>query len=409
MNITGKKILLFGFVVMLLVGIPLTLYGLRSFQESRSRATPATVLSFLPDSSPTNPIKAAINDTVPLDVNVDPGTNAVSFVKLEIQYDETKLATAEADGLKVNEAAFPVTLEGPVFVPGKISITLSVGSDPTKAVQAATKALTLKFKALANTGATPTTVTYGNNTEILSVGGNDQAQENVLLNVNPASILIGDSNVTPTNGPTPTVTPTRQPTAVPTVTPQPTSAPLPTSVPLPTATSAPTPTGIVSTPVANQAPNCTALNLDRETTGNAPYSITFTAVGNDPDGTISKVTFNYGDGPVETVTESGGIGSNQVNLPKSHTYRNSGTYTASATLTDNQNSFSDANSCKVTIVVLAASTGVGGGNNPGPGGATGAVTPFPTVVKPGPGDIFIGASAVALVITILGGILFFAL
>lgn len=392
MNISRQKILLFGFIAVMLVGIPLSLYGLSTQQVTEQQADKATSLSFMPETSEDEPLKKALNEEFALDVQVDPGTNLVSFLKLEINYDDTKLATSEAaDAFKVNEAAFPVTLEGPVFTPGKIQVTLSVGSDPTNAVQTITDALTVKFKGIANTDGVPTDITYGNTTEVLSIGGNDQASENVLLNVEPAVILIGESDSTIT--PSVTVEPTATTIPQPTDEPAPTNPPAPTDIP-PTAG----PTGI------NESPVCSALNIDREVTGNAPYSITFTAVGNDTDGTISKVTFNYGDGPVETVFETGGIGSNAVSVQRAHTYNNPGTYQASATLTDNAQGVSDANSCKITVTVLPAPTSGGGGN--------GGLSPFPSAtIDPnlGPGDVFIGAGVIALLFVVVGGLLFFAL
>jgi hypothetical protein len=392
-RITKSKLLLFGFIGVLLIGIPTSLYLLRQQQLTESQAEKATTLSFLPDSSSASPIQVAIDDPVALDINVNPGTNIVSFVKLEIQYDDTKLATAEADAFVVNDTAFPVTLEGPTYSQGKIAITLSVGSDPTKAIQTTTKAATVNFTAIGETGDTPTNVTYGNTTEILSIGSNDQASENVLLTVNPAVIAIGaGSSGTPTVAPTDPVA-----TTEPTTAPQPTTPPPPTSIP---------PTTSAGTPIANQAPVCQSLNIDRDTTGGAPYPVTFTAVGNDTDGTISKVTFNYGDGPVETVSESGGIGSNAVSVQKAHTYNNTGTYQASVIITDNANGVSDVNTCKKTIVVLAPTTagGTGGGGNTG-------YTPFPTgtIGDPGPGDAIIGIGALAAMLTLIGGLIFFAL
>lgn len=392
MNVTGKKLLLFGFIAVMLVGIPLTLYSIKTQQETRSQAEKSTALSFTPESSEQAPISKDIGEEFPLDVQVDPGTNIVSFVKLEIAYDDTKLATSEAeDAFKVNEAAFPVILEGPVFQPGKVSVTLSVGSDPTSAIQQVTKALTIKFKTNAATEGIPTTVTYGNNTEVLSIGGSDQASENVLLNVSPAYIAIGESGPTPTTGEPTEPTATTAPTA--------TNAPAPTTPPVVQPTSVPVTAGPT---IANQLPVCTALNIDRETTGNAPYPVTFTVVGNDADGTISKVTFNYGDGPVETVTETGGIGSNTVSVQRAHTYNNPGTYQASATITDNLTGVSSQDSCRTTIVVLGDQTNNGGG-------VVDPVNPTATISDPGPGDVFFGMGAAAVLLMIIGGMIFFAL
>lgn len=397
-KVGSKKILLFGFIAVLLVGIPVSLYVVRQNQETRTNAQKATKLTFLPTSSAASPIKKAVGDAVPLDINVDPGTNIVSFMKLEIQYDETKLATADANALQVNDTAFPVTLEGPTYSPGKIDVTISVGSDPTKAIQTVTKAATVNFKAVGETGDTPTNVTYGNVTEILSLGSNDQASENVLLSVDPALITIGSTATTGTPVPSDIPTATPQPSGVPTATPVPTDTPVPT-----VATATPT-SGVGS---SNQVPVCQGLNLDRDTTGGAPYSVTFTAVGSDTDGTISKVTFNYGDGPVETLTDSGGIGTNAISVQKAHTYNNPGTYQASIILTDNIGGVSDATTCTKTMIVLAPTlpnSGTGGG-----GSTTTVVTPLPTISPTGPGDLFVGIGALAAVLTVVGGFLFFAL
>lgn len=400
MNISPKKIVLFGFIAVLLIGIPVSLYLLQQQQETRSHAEKSTSLSFLPESTTTNPIKKSVGDNVILDVQVNPGKNLVSFVKLEIQYDETKLATSGADSFKVNDAAFPVTLEGPAFSPGKIAVTLSVGSDPTKAIQTITRAATITFKAKSDTGSTPTNVIFGNNTEILSIGSTDQASENVLLNVNPAVIVIGSTAVTPSV------------TAVPSATVAPTSPVAPTTPPVAPTTPPAQPTAIPTSAVTpgptsvNQLPLCSTLTIDRATTGPAPYSVTFTATGTDADGTIQKVTFNYGDGPIEPVLSTGGIGTNTVSVIKSHTYNNPGIYQASASLTDSGNGVSDPNSCKLTITVQGAPTGTGGGSSP-----IFTSTPKPTVSldKTGPGDVVLGAGIIGLLLAVVGGFIFVAL
>ena len=80
MRFSGKKLFLIGFVVLLLVGIPATVYLVQQQQEIRSRAEKATNLSFQPESSVGTPIVKAIGQDIPLDIMVDPGTNLVSFV-----------------------------------------------------------------------------------------------------------------------------------------------------------------------------------------------------------------------------------------------------------------------------------------------------------------------------------------
>ena len=339
---TARKLFLIGFISILIIGIPLTIYYLQQQQETRTRAQKSTVLKFAPDSTSTSPIKKSIGDSIPLDIMVDPGVNLVSFVKLQIKYDTDKLATASSNAFVPNSVVFPTVLEGPIYSNGKIEVTLSVGPDPTKAVQSLAKAGTITFKTQAATNdGQPTLVTYGVTTQVLSVGSTDQAAENVLSSTVPAAIAIADAAITPTLTPTSTTTPT------PTI--SVTNTPTPTLVFTPTPTFAPSPTGTQS---ANQLPICNSLAVDRATTGVAPFAITFTASGSDPDGTISKVNFNFGDGAVSgDITNSGGIGTNTVNVQTSHQYVNAGTYTASVLLTDNSGGFSSASACQQTIIV----------------------------------------------------------
>ncbi len=327
-----------------------------------------------------------------MDVMVDPGNNLVSFIKLEIQYDPTKIATDGANAFAVNPAAFPSTLEGPTYTPGKITATLSVGADSTKVIQTPTKVATITFKAIAPTENAPTSVTHGLQTKVLTIAGAEQTSEDVLSSATPAFITIaGAAEVTET--PTPTLTPTRTPTPSLTLTPTPAGSTSPTLTP--------TPTGIGS---SNQVPDCESFVADRSTTGTAPFAISFTVTGSDPDGTINKATFNFGDGPVQTLTETGGLGSNSVSVQTSHTYNTAGTYQATATLTDNQNGVSGAASCALTITVEAA-----GGTGSTDGGTIAETTEAPTIAPTGPGDILLGLGAFVGILSIIGGLLFFVL
>jgi hypothetical protein len=405
MNFNAKKVFLIGFVVVLLVGIPVTVYLLQKQQEVRSRAEKSTNITFSPNSSQSAPIQKQVGDTIPLDITVDPGQNLASFIKLEIQYDPSILATASANAFQVNTVAFPGQGEGPIYSPGKIEVTFSVGSDPTKAIQQVTKAATVTFKAIANTPAgTPTLVTFGSNTQVLSVGSSDQFSENVLSSATPATIVIGGA-VTPSlsatpsaalsDTPIPTDTPAATVTLAPTDTPVPTS-PLTTSTPTPVASGSATP---------GQPPVCNSLAVDRATTGSAPFAITFTANGATSDGTIGKVTFNFGDGQQSDVTTSGGIGTNAVNVQISHTYNNEGSFTASAILTgsNNQQSVPSA-ACQQTITVQSnTSTGGGGGSQ------IIVASPSASIAATGSTGAIIGIASVALAFILGGGLLFFIL
>ncbi len=403
MNLSGKKLFLFGFIAVLLVGIPLTVYLLQQQQETRSRAEKSTTLSFTPESTATAPITKNVGDTFTLDVVVDPGVNLVSFVKLEIQYDPDKIEAVSATPFQPNAIVFPSTLESK-FETGKMSITLAVGPDPTKAVQQKAKAGTITFKAKANTPpGTPTLVTYGSNTQALSIGPSDQSSENVLSSAIPATIVIGGA------APSGPVSPTL---AIPTGSPTPTIELSPTEALSPTESPTPGPTSPAGGPAA--APTCSSLVIDRAPTGPSPLTLTFTANGTATAGTISKVTFNFGDGEVSDVTAAGGIGTATVNVQLSHTYNNVGTYQASAVLTDSNNNVSPAaTNCKQSIVVADAAT-----PTPGAGSILEPVAPTtapvepsatPTMAKPGAANVVAGMGFVALIMMVGGALLFFAL
>src|SRR5476649_2011011 len=96
---SGKKILLVGFVIVLLIAIPITVYLVQQQSKTRSSAVAATILSLTPQSQ-----SSSVGKDVSLDINLDPSINLVSFVKILITYDATKLAT-DAAGLVPNIAA----------------------------------------------------------------------------------------------------------------------------------------------------------------------------------------------------------------------------------------------------------------------------------------------------------------
>lgn len=370
MHFNARKFFLIGFILLLLVGIPVSVYFVQQEQEIRSRAAPATTLSFQPDSSSGSPITKGVGEEVPLDIMIDPDSNLVSFVKLEIQYDPDKF-TAANNAFQVNSAVFPTVLGGPVYTPGKIVVSMSVGTDPTKAVQTKVRAGTLKLNAIATTGEdTPSFVAYGVNTLVTSLGPNDQASENVLDQRIPAAIVITDGSE-------------EEPT------PEPTDEPIPTDEPLPT--DIPTDPEI---PTDNISPVCTALTAD-VTSGAAPLTVNFTANGTDEDDTVSKITFNFGDGQVSDVTSGGGIGTDAVNVPLAHTYSTAGTYQATGMLTDSLEGVSDTVNCSQTITV----SGDGGTDS----------TPTPTLADAGAAEVLFGFGAVATFLIIGGALLFFLL
>ena len=193
-----KKLIISFFLLLLLISVPLTLSLVSRKQENRSRASGSTTLYFQPVSSTSGPITKNVGDPISLDVYVDPGTNVVTFVKYQVTYDPTKVQISSSNPMTLNNAVFS-NVEGPVLGNGSIAQSISIGSDPTKAIQKPTKIGTLNFTALAPTNGTPTNVIFGSITQALSAGQNDQASQNVLSSTTPAAIEIaGTSSVTPT-------------------------------------------------------------------------------------------------------------------------------------------------------------------------------------------------------------------
>lgn len=401
---TGKKLLLVGFLSILLLGIPTTVFLLQQQQDNRSHAQKSTTLSFVPVSTESAPIQKKVGDTFPMEVNINPGVNSVSYIKMEIQYDPTKVATADANAFQANTTVFPTVVEGPTYAPGKITVTLSIGIDITKAITQPTRAATINFKALSTTATAPTLITYGNTTEVLSIGSTDQSSENVLSTTSPAYVAIAAAD-----GTTPTDTPTPSTSVTPTTSPEPSTTTAPTLTPADTTT---TPAPTSGTTTQNQSPVCSSLTIDRAASGVAPYAVTFTVNGSDADGTISKVTFNFGDGAIVDVVA--GAGSGSISTQTSHSFTNAGTYQTSAVLTDNKGGISIPANCTTTITVTGgtASNGTTTGGTAANGGTQGTTQTTQTAQTPpstvtGPGELFVGAGAIVGVLSLIGGIIFF--
>lgn len=158
-------------------------------QNTKSKAAASTTLYFEPTSSSNAPITKNIGENIDLDIYVDPGSNLVTFVRYQITFDATKMQLSTTDPITLNSTIFS-SVEGPVVTNGTIAQSVSIGSDPTKAIQKVTKIGTLHFKAVGGTAQTPTTVVFGNLTQSLSSAGSDQASQNILSSTTPANIII---------------------------------------------------------------------------------------------------------------------------------------------------------------------------------------------------------------------------
>lgn len=231
-----NKLLIIGLLAITIAGLPLMVFFFQQQQELRSRAGAATVLSFSPSSAPSTPIQKQIGETVAVNLMVDPGTNVVSTIKMQLKYNPA-IFSATPNAFAVNTTVFPQILEGPILdtTNGTISITVSVGADPTKAISQPTTVGTLTLTANTATSGSLATISFGTITQVLSVGSQDVASENVLATANPAYISVaGLPTPTPTKTPTPTATATPTRTPTPTATPTPTPNPQSTSFSLTT-------------------------------------------------------------------------------------------------------------------------------------------------------------------------------
>jgi hypothetical protein len=378
---SGKKILAIGFVVVLLVAIPLTVFLIQQQQKTKTAAVAATTLTLTPPSST---VTAGTNVT--LAVNVNPGNNQVSFVKLTITYNPGQLKRT-GTGLVVTpwkaangDAVTPQVLAGPSYddTNGKMSMTISVEASPQHVISTPTQIASVTFDTTTLTGST--TINIDKTTaQVLSIGSTDQFNENVLLDTVGATI-----NIPATPSITPTVTPTSTPTVTPTVTITPTNSPTPTTAQQTSAT----------------GPTCSSLTVNPSAQGTAPYAVNLTATGQDSTSTISKLTFDFGDGQTQDVASSAGLGTNSISVLQSHIYNNPGSYTATAVLTDASGSVSPIGNCSVGIsvsstVIAAAPTTV--------------ITEGPSPLPPtGPSQL-ITIGSIGAVITVIGAILLLAL
>jgi hypothetical protein len=249
-----------------------------------------------------------------------------------------------------------------------MSVTVSTGTDITRLVKTDTEVATITLKTLAPSQSSvlafiDPTFAYSVCQRKNANDCQDLYNENVLSQKSPLSIVVTGADPTPT-------------------------PPL-------------TPTGFT-----NQPPICTSFT-PKQGTDSSTY--TFGATGTDPDGTITKVTFNFGDGGdtgVQDDTNATGLNTGSVTAELTHVYSTPGNYTANVTFTDNSGAISNPGNCSYQLAVAGAST-------PAPTTAdssnnNNAATNVPST-PPGPDNSIATAGIFGAILTIIGGALFFAL
>ncbi len=329
MKILQNKFFIIGNLLLLLLAIPLTLFFVKKQQEVRSHAAPVSKLYFNPASPNTSTQCSTFNVDVMVDPGTAPNSNIVSIVNFYITYNPTNL---EVVSIQNNAAVFPTVVRAASISPGSANMSVSVGADVTKAVQSISKVATITFKPKAAGSATVQFDT--SKSRIFSLAPSDQPTENVLFSSSTAPVTITTATC-PTGPGTPgtTGTPTPNETITPATTPAVTPA-----------------TG------ANQAPACTDFEVTPAATGPAPFSVLFTAKGNDPDaaGLVAKTSFTFGDGQVQDVTD--GMNLKNVAVQTNHTYQTSGSFTATVVFTDDKGAVSPTCNQAITVSSTASAT-----------------------------------------------------
>lgn len=372
-----RKFFLVGIILTLLIAIPLTVFILTSQKtNTQSNANPSTILAFtIPQGG------ATVGTPVTIPVTVDPSgaggstSNQISFIKLVITYDGTKLQIPNGQPyFTPNKPTFSNLVDPSNTCDSKtnictIAVTVTTGPDPSSAVSSQTTIGTLTFNPLVPTNTnSPTQLSFDKSSEALSIASTDQPAENVLaLNrLQPGSLSIVAAAVTPADSPTPTDAQGSDGTSG--------------------------GGGSSSGGTGSTGPACT-LTADTTSSDSAPLTVLLTATGTDT-GNITQVSYNFGDGGVQTITSGGGLGTSSVNVQTSHVYKTDGTFTATAVLTDNAGNTNAASSCSQTITI-GNTTGVTPTTAP-------QVTAAPTIPSTGPGQVFIGIGIAGAVITAAG-------
>jgi hypothetical protein len=285
---TDKRKVIAGLLVLILAGLGLVggTFLVRQRLEIRRQAAPATTIYF----------------------KLDTGTNYVSYLQLEINYDSSVL---QATLLEFDNTVLPVNID-PVDLsqPGKIfgSAGTLPGGNPVHGT--GVRVALVSFDVIGNAPA-GTSINFGDNTvaytadpeetptgvdlitsKISATVSTGVAEEDVCVlefivptvtpTPTPTITLTPTPTVTPT--PTPTITLTPTPTVTPTPTPTITLTPTPTPTVTPTITPTPTPTlTITPTPTPTLPPTpiaCLDLSSTAEGSILERYQVvTFTCIG----------------------------------------------------------------------------------------------------------------------------------
>lgn len=364
-----KKLILLGFGLMLLIGLPLAIFVLQNQNQTTttSGAAPVTKFSF------SGPKQVDTNTNFDENLVVDPGgSNQVSFVKFAFTYDPSFI-DKQAAPVSIDTNTYTILEQPTVNCASNLCTvtgTISIGSNQNALIKTATTVAVVHLIAKKDTidpSGTQLAFVNGQN-QALSVGGSDQAAENVFQSGVASTIIIGNQS----GGGSPTDTPS------------------PTDSGGTGGSSGggnSGGTGGTSGGGSNVSVACTSFTADK-TTGNPPLTVTFTTVGSSSTDSIVQLNLFYGDGTTDTVASGSGIGTGNVNNQISHNYASNGTFNAYAVLTTESGAASDKATCNQTITVgaIAASASAGPAKLP------------PT----GPGQTFVLIGVAGAILTAIG-------
>ena len=436
MKFTKGRVFVVGFFLTMLLAIPATVFMVGQQLTTSTKAEKSTTLSFSPVSETT-----VVGEKISFDIYASPGTNLVNYIKIVLKFDPSLFSADEGSFVADPNSKLVIT-QGPTTSSGSLSVVLST-SNPSDSINSDSKLGSVTFDVLQASSSSAQISFDSDLVQIRSVGSSDSITENVFLNGTPATVTFSDDSSssstpeqsaddTPTlltpssNESVPDQTPVFEGTAKPNETVNITINSSQTITAKVTADSSGnwtyTPTtqlepgnhtvtissrdsnGVLQTitktfsvlaaeaqAAGGQGPICTSLVADVVTTGDAPYTIGFTAKGDDSIATINKVTFTFGDGGTLDVTQGGGIGTASVSATATHTYLDPGTFNATATLTNTQGSVSDSSTCSLPVTISGSSS---------------SVSPIPPT---GPSPAVLGIGAIGGVLLLIGALLFFVL
>jgi len=171
-----------GFIIsglLLLLGIPVSVYFMGQQQDIRSRAAPATTLSL----TPSNDTKK-VGDIATYEVVMNTAGNQVVTAKINLTFDATKL---EAQSI-TNGSMLSKIYESANILPGSVSIMVGAQSELTPANGTGTIAI-IRMKVLAGS-ASAIPIQFGPST---FVGGIKEKTTNVLVSTTPARLTVASS------------------------------------------------------------------------------------------------------------------------------------------------------------------------------------------------------------------------